>query len=157
MGANASRAVGRKVCRCSGGAALRHGRRVVSGASVCLPPVNLPRYPMSLLTPPHPLTRRTCATTSSIPICASLLPTLSYSATFSSLQRIPSLTVMPVRVYNITITMSSLYNMPRPFINTTPPFCLKGFIGAAICIYFLDYSFTSSKISRRFCVQNLNS
>lgn len=153
MGANESRAVGRKVCRCSGGAALRHGRRVVSGASVCLPPVNLPRYPMSLLTPPHPLTRRTCATTSSIPICASSLPTLSYSATFSCLQRIPSLTVMPVRVYNITITMSIQY-AKTVYYNSS--ILSEGIIGAAICIYFLDYSFTSSKTSRRFCVQNLN-
>lgn len=137
MDANASRAVGRKVCHCSGGAALRHGRRVASGASVCLPPVSLPRYLMSLLTPPHPLTRKTCATTSSTPICASLLPTLSYSATFSSLQRIPSLTVMPVRVYNITTVLLCLYNTLRPFINTTPPFCLKGFTGAAVSFHFI--------------------
>lgn len=109
MGVNANRAVGRKVCLCSGGAALRHGRRVVSGVSVCSPPASLLRYLMKLLTPPHPLTRRTCVTTSSIPICASLLRTSSYSATFSCLQRIPSLTAMPVRVYNITIIMSIQY------------------------------------------------
>lgn len=126
MGANANRAVGRKVCLCSGGAVLRHGRRVVSGVSVCSPPASLLRYLMKLLTPPHPLTRRTCVTTSSIPICASLLRTSSYSATFSCLQRIPSLTAMPVRVYNITIIMSIQYG--RLFINTTAPYDLKGFM-----------------------------
>lgn len=145
MGANASRAVGRKVCHCSGGAVSRHGRRVVSGVSVCQPPLSLPRYLMSLLTPLHPLTRRTCATTSSIPICASSLLTLLYSATFSSLQRIPYLTATPV---SLLYNKFCLYNMLGAFLYNSK-FYVKGLNKAAVCIFFLEYSFTSSEMSTK--------